>query len=117
METDSGGYGRKLTFGEINNGKDYVEDAEALKLYGRPDGKGGLKHVFGKYENSSCEDAHQLKDETQDYLDQHKTPGVTYEADVVDLVAMGRPWEEWASGTIPRWWTAASSLRCDAKGA
>ena len=51
VETDSGGYGRKLTFGEINNGKDYVEDAEALKLYGRPDGKGGLKHVFGKYEN------------------------------------------------------------------
>lgn len=93
VETDSGGYGRKLTFGEINNGKDYVEDAEALKLYGRPDGKGSLKHVFGKYENSSCEDAHQLKDETQDYLDQHKTPGVTYEADVVDLVAMGRPWE------------------------
>lgn len=93
VETDSGGYGRKLTFGEINNGKDYVEDAEALKLYGRPDGKGGLKHVFGKYENSSCEDAHQLKDETQDYLNKHKTPGVTYEADVVDLVAMGRPWE------------------------
>lgn len=93
VETDAGGYGRKLTFGEINNGKDYVEDAEALKLYGRPDGNGGLKHVFGKYENSSCEDAQQLKDETQDYLDQHKTPGVTYEADVVDLVAMGRPWE------------------------
>lgn len=93
VETDAGGYGRKLTFGEINNGKDYVEDAEALKLYGRPDGKGGLKHVFGKYENSSCEDAQQLKDETQDYLDRHKTPGVTYEADVVDLVAMGRPWE------------------------
>lgn len=93
VETDSGGYGRKLTFGDINNGKDYVEDAEALKLYGRPDGSGGLKHVFGKYENSNCEDASQLKTETQDYLDQHKTPGVTYEADVVDLVAMGRPWE------------------------
>ena len=93
VETDAGGYGRKLTFGEINNGKDYVEDAEALKLYGRPDGNGGLKHVFGRYENSSCEDAQQLKTETQDYLDKHKTPGVTYEADVVDLVAMGRPWE------------------------
>ena len=93
VETDAGGYGRKLTFGEINNGKDYVEDAEALKLYGRPDGKGGLKHVFGKYENSSCEDAGQLKSETQAYLDEHKIPGVTYEADVVDLVAMGRPWE------------------------
>lgn len=93
VETDTGGYGRKLTFGDINGGKDYVEDATALKTYGRPDGKGGFAHVFGKYENSSCEDAVQLKSETQAYLDEHKIPGVTYEADVVDLVAMGRPWE------------------------
>lgn len=93
VKTDTGGYGRKLTFGDINGGKDYVEDATALKTYGRPDGKGGFAHVFGKYENSSCEDAGQLKSETQAYLDEHKIPGVTYEADVVDLVAMGRPWE------------------------
>ena len=93
VETDTGGYGRKLTFGDINGGKDYVEDATALKTYGRPDGKGGFAHVFGKYENSSCEDAGQLKSETQAYLDEHKIPGVTYEADLVDLVAMGRPWE------------------------
>lgn len=50
IETDTGGYGRKLTFGDINNGKNYVEDATALKLYGRPDGKGGRAHVFGQYE-------------------------------------------------------------------
>lgn len=93
VETGTGGYGRKLTFGDINGGKDYVEDSTALKTYGRPDGKGGFAHVFGKYENSSCDDAQQLKDETQAYLDEHKNPGVTYEADVVDLVAMGRPWE------------------------
>lgn len=93
VETDTGGYGRKLTFGEINGGKDYVEDATALKTYGRPDGKGGFAHVFGKYENSSCEDVGQLKSETQAYLDEHKNPGVTYEVDVVDLVAMGRTWE------------------------
>ena len=42
LETDSGGYGRKLTFGDVNGGKDYVEDATALKTYGRPDGKGGF---------------------------------------------------------------------------
>ncbi|MCI6274435.1 MAG: phage tail protein [Coriobacteriaceae bacterium] len=93
VETDNGGYGRKLTFGDINGGKDYVEDATALKTYGRPDGKGGFAHVFGKYENSSCEDASQLKSETQAYLDEHKNPGVTYEVDVVDLVTMGRKWE------------------------
>lgn len=93
LETDSGGNGRKLTFGDINGGKDYVEDSAALETYGRPDGKGGLAHVFGKYENSECEDARQLKSETQDYLDEHKEPGVTYEADVLDLVAFGRSWE------------------------
>lgn len=93
LETDSGGYGRKLTFGDVNGGRDYVEDLDALKVYGRPDGKGGFAHVFGKYENSSCEDAGQLKSETQAYLDAHKEPGVTYEAAVVDLVAMGRAWE------------------------
>ena len=49
IETDTGGYGRKLTFGDINNGKNYVEDATALKLYGRPDGRGGHAHVqFGR---------------------------------------------------------------------
>ena len=93
VETDNGGYGRKLTFGDINGGLDYVADQTALETYGRPDGKGGFAHIFGKYENSSCEDASQLKSETQAYLDEHKIPGVTYEVDVVDLVAMGRTWE------------------------
>lgn len=93
VETGSGGYGRKLTFGDVNGGKDYVEDAAALKAYGRPDGKGGMAHVFGTYENSDCEDAAQLLAETRAYLDEHKVPGVTYKVDVADLVAMGRTWE------------------------
>lgn len=33
-----GGYGRKLTFGDINGGLNYVADSTALKTYGRPDG-------------------------------------------------------------------------------
>ena len=98
IETDTGGYGRKLTFGEINNGKNYVEDATALKLYGRPDGRGGHAHVFGQYENSNCEDAATLLAETRAYLDSHKEPGMTYEADAVDLVQFGRDWEGVAVG-------------------
>lgn len=97
-ETDAGGYGRKLTFGEINGGLNYVADGEALKTYGRPDGKGGFAHIFGVYEDSECEDAAKLKQETVDYLDQHSVPGVTYEADVLDLVAFGRGWEGVAVG-------------------
>lgn len=98
IETDTGGYGRKLTFGDINNGKNYVEDATALKLYGRPDGRGGHAHVFGQYENPNCEDAATLLAETRAYLDSRKEPGMTYEADVVDLVQFGLEWEGVAVG-------------------
>lgn len=98
IETDTGGYGRKLTFGDINNGKNYVEDATALRLYGRPDGRGGRAHVFGQYENSNCEDAATLLAETRAYLGSRKEPGMTYEADVVDLVQFGCDWEGVAVG-------------------
>lgn len=98
IETDTGGYGRKLTFGDINNGKNYVEDATALRLYGRPDGRGGHAHVFGQYENSNCEDAATLLAETHAYFDSRKEPGMTYEADAVDLVQFGRDWEGVAVG-------------------
>lgn len=98
IETDAGGYGRKLTFGDINNGKNYVEDATALKLYGRPDGRGGRAHVFGQYENPSCEVSATLLAETHAYFDSRKEPGVTYEADAVDLVQFGREWEGVAVG-------------------
>lgn len=42
VETEGGGYGRRLTFGDINGGKDYVEDAEATTVWGHPDGEGGI---------------------------------------------------------------------------
>lgn len=93
IETEDGGHGRKLTFGSVNGGKDYIEDAAALKLYGRPDGNGGMAHVFGTFSDPDCEDAATLLAETRAYLDAHKEPGVTYSADVIDLVAMGRDWE------------------------
>lgn len=98
VETDAGGYGRKLTFGDINNGKNYVENSAALKLYGRPDGKGGMAHVFGTFEDPECEDAATLFAETKAYLDAHGEPGVTYSADVIDLVQFGRDWEGVAVG-------------------
>lgn len=117
IETDTGGYGRKLTFGDINNGKNYVEDATALKLYGRPDGRGGRAHVFGQYENPNCEDAATLLAETRAYLDSRKEPGMTYEADAVDLVQFGRDWEGVAVGDDVQIVDTAFSpaLRCEGR--
>lgn len=98
VETDTGGYGRRLTFGDINGGKDYVEDAEATKIWGHPDGKGGILPAVDTYINEQCEDAAQLLQETQDYLDAVKEPTVSYEANVLDLYAYGRTWEGVALG-------------------
>lgn len=98
VETDTGGYGRRLTFGNINGGKDYVEDSEATKIWGHPDGKGGISPAVDTYINEQCEDAAQLLKETQDYLDTVKEPTVSYEANVLDLYAYGRTWEGVALG-------------------
>lgn len=93
VETDSGGYGRRLTFGDINGGKDYVEDADATTVWGHPDGEGGILPAVASYVNEQCEDAAQLLQETKDYLEQVKEPKVTYTASVIDLYAFGRSWE------------------------
>lgn len=93
VETEGGGYGRRLTFGDINNGKDYVEDAEATTVWGHPDGEGGILPAVASYVNEQCEDAAQLLQETKDYLEQVKEPKVTYTASVIDLYAFGRSWE------------------------
>lgn len=93
VETESGGYGRRLTFGDINGGKDYVEDADATTIWGHPDGEGGILPAVASYVNEQCEDAAQLLQETKDYLEQVKEPKVTYTASVIDLYAFGRSWE------------------------
>ena len=98
VETDSGGYGRRLTFGDINNGKDYVEDASATEVWGHPDGSGGVAPAVDVYVNEQCEDAAQLLAETRDYLETVKAPTVSYEASVLDLFAFGRNWEGVAVG-------------------
>lgn len=98
IETDGGGYGRRLTFGDINGGKDYVEDADATEVWGHPDGSGGIAPAVDVYVNEQCEDAAQLLAETNDYLEQAKTPTVSYEASVIDLFAFGRDWEGVAVG-------------------
>ena len=98
VETDGGGYGRRLTFGDINGGKDYVEDASATEVWGHPDGNGGIAPAVDVYINEQCEDAVQLLAETNDYLEQAKTPTVSYEASVIDLFAFGRDWESVAVG-------------------
>lgn len=93
VETESGGYGRRLTFGDVNGGIDYVEDEEATAIWGHPDADGGIAPAVGSYVNEQCEDACQLLEETRAYLESVKQPKVSYTASVIDLCAFGREWE------------------------
>ena len=82
----TGGYRRKLTFGDINDGKDYVEDADALAAWGRWDAERQEKqHFFGQVTFSDCDDKYSLLYLTQRALQQAKEPQVSYEIDVAAL--------------------------------
>lgn len=89
----TGGYDRKLTFGDVNGGQNWVGSADALARWGRPDGKGGKAHVFGDVEFSDCEDAAELKKLTKAQLAQSCVPTVSYTVDATALARAGEGFE------------------------
>ncbi|MEG0303723.1 phage tail spike protein [Gordonibacter sp.] len=91
-------WGRRITFADINSGKDYLADASALARWGRPDDKGGKAHAYGTAIFEDCEDAAELKELTQQALDDAKEPKVAYECKVLDLKGLGRSWEGVGTG-------------------
>lgn len=93
VETDSGAYGRRLTFEKINGNKAYVENTAATKIWGHPGTGSTILPACTSYVNEQCEDAAQLLAETKAYLAEVSQPKVSYTASVVDLYAFGRSWE------------------------
>ena len=95
---DSGTYGRRIGIADVNGGIPYVEDTAATAIWGRYDASGNLMPAIGVFIDEDCEDPATLKEEAIAYLQRVKEPSVTYEADVIDLAAFGREWEEIALG-------------------
>lgn len=78
----SGGYGRKIDFAELNNGKKYVEDEEARKKYGTGPER---KHIFGIADFDDCEDRAELLELTKAKLKELSKPKISYELSVEDI--------------------------------
>ena len=95
---ESGAYGRRIGIADVNGGIPYVEDTAATAIWGRYDASGNLMPAIGVFIDEECEDPATLKEEAIAYLQRVKEPSVTYEADVIDLAAFGREWEEIALG-------------------
>jgi phage minor structural protein len=96
----TGGYERKLTFGDVNGSLDYVCDEEAKLKWGHLDANGNIKHSFGKVEFSDCEDATELLALTKAYLETVKQPRVEYTATVIDLADYGYAFEDVRAGDV-----------------
>lgn len=94
-------YGRRITFKDINDGKDYVEDAEAMALWG-VEGPKGRQHSEGVYIVNDCEDPVELLELGKARLDELKQPRVSYSADVVILADAGMDFKNAQTGDVCR---------------
>lgn len=83
------GYGRRITFADLNDGKAYVENLEAKQIWGRLNPDGTKAHVFGKVEFDDCEDPEELLQLTIAKLEELSQPLISYQVTVVDLKALG----------------------------
>ncbi len=88
-ETESGGYGRKITIEDVNDGKNYLQNDSTAPLYRLPDGNGGWEYPTIVVENPKMETADDLLAWAQDVLESYTTPKVTYTATVLQLAEAG----------------------------
>lgn len=92
------GYGRRLTFADINGGKDYVEDNDAMTRWGVI-GKSGTKvHAEGSVIFDQCEDMNELLALGNTYLAEVSKPRVMYRANVVILADAGMDFKNVVAG-------------------
>lgn len=89
---ETGGYGRRINFSDINGGKAYVENNDARLVYGR-NSKNGKVHKFSKIEFDDITDKYELLELTKSQLDIISKPRITYSAKVIDLSKLGYKFE------------------------
>lgn len=85
----TGGYSRKISFADVNNGKPYVQDDQALANWGIPGPDGTRHHSEAAVDFPDCEDPKELLNLTKAALKTRTTPVVSYTADVTALGQAG----------------------------
>lgn len=85
----TGGYSRKITFADINGGKEYIQDDSLLEVWGVPGPDGSLMHTEGIFEDGDCEDKAALLAEGRAELAERSKPIVSYEGTVEALGRAG----------------------------
>lgn len=86
---ETGGYSRKITFADINGGKEYIQDDSLLEVWGVPGPDGSPMHTEGIFEDGDCEDKATLLAEGRAALAERSKPIVSYEGTVEALGRAG----------------------------
>lgn len=86
---ETGGYSRKITFADINGGKEYIQGDSLLEVWGVPGPDGSLMHTEGIFEDGDCEDKATLLAEGRAALAERSKPIVSYEGMVEALGRAG----------------------------
>lgn len=95
---NTGIYGRRITFADINDGKDYVTNDAALDKWGMPDGKGGKRHSEGWYIWEEVTDKEELLKLGKAKIEEVSKPRITYTANVVILADAGMDFKNARAG-------------------
>ena len=85
----TGGYSHKISFADVNHGKPYVQDDQALANWGIPGPDGTRHHSEASVDFPDCEDPKELLTLTKNALKTRTTPVVSYTADVTALGQAG----------------------------
>lgn len=85
----TGGYSHKISFADVNHGKPYVQDDQALANWGIPGPDGTRHHSEAAVDFPDCEDPKELLTLTKNALKTRATPVVSYTADVTALGQAG----------------------------
>lgn len=85
----TGGYSHKISFADVNNGKPYVQDDQALANWGIVGADGTKHHSEASVDFPDCEDPKELLALTKAALKTRTTPVVSYTADVTALGQAG----------------------------
>lgn len=85
----TGGYSHKISFADVNNGKPYIQDDQALANWGIVGADGTKHHSEASADFPDCEDPKELLNLTKAALKTRTTPVVSYTADVTALGQAG----------------------------
>lgn len=98
VETEGGGYSRKVGIADVNGGRPYIEDADATRRFGIPDADGVPQPAEGSWEDGNIDDPSKLLSEAKKRLKAMSAPRVSYEAEVAVMARAGEGIEGAACG-------------------